>query len=101
MRMGTPVIITHRLRRESVRLPDSAGVLRSSRVWSRIPVENSPVYFVVGKRLYSDGVVRYGDEGTIFSPRSRYEVYLVCSDIRRAPVAVRPGDMRPLWVSGG
>lgn len=101
MRMGTPVIITHRLRREAVRVPDSSGVLRTSRVWTRIPVEDSPTYFIVGKRLYSDGTVRYGDENTVFIPSRRYEVYLVCADLRRAPVPVMPEDLRPLWVSGG
>lgn len=101
MRMGTPVLITHRLRRESVRVPDSSGVLRRSRVWTRIPVEASPTFFVVGERSYADGTITIGDDAISFRPTRRYKVYLVCSDLRRAPVAVLPEDLRPLWVSGG
>lgn len=101
MRMGTPVIITHRLRRETVRVPDSAGVLRRSRVWTRIPVEDSPTYFVVGERSYADGTVSVGDDAISFHPTKRYKVYLVASNLLRAPVAVMPEDLRPLWVSGG
>lgn len=101
MRMGTPVVITHRLRREAVRVPDSSGVLRRSRVWTRIPVDNSPVYFVVGERYYSDGYITVGDESVPFRSTSRYKVYLVACSLQKAPVAVMPQDLRPLWVSGG
>lgn len=101
MRMGTPGTITHRLRREAVRVPDSAGILRRSRVWTRIPVEASPTYFVVGERYYSDGFITVGDDAVQFRPTSRYKVYLVAASLQRAPVAVMPQDLRPLWVSGG